>query len=297
MGMINLELYKIFYTVAKCGSLTLAAEELHMSQPAVSYAVRQLEMQLETPLFNRKHRGMELSATGGKLIYGDVERAIKLLEGAEDTLAELKKSPSGTLRIGASDTIFQYALADKIVEYRRRYPQVVIDLISDITPNVIEGLKSDKCDIGFLNLPIASDSGIVISDSIMYLNDIFIAGRRFEELKGKKLTLRELANYPLLLMEEHTVAREAFDSYAKNHGVSLKPAVEVTSWGFMKQLVVSGMGIGCIPREYSHNKLDAGQIFELDVTPEMPMRSVGMALPKHANISFALKLFIELFKK
>lgn len=294
--MVNFELYKIFYTVAKCGSLTLAADELHMSQPAVSYAIRQLEMQLKTTLFNRKHKGMELSASGGKLIVGDVEQAVKLLDGVENLLAERQKSASGTLRIGASDTIFQYVLADKIVEYSQRYPQVVIELISDVTPNIIEALKSDKCDIGFLNLPIATDNGIVVTDSIKYLNDIFIAGKKFEALKGRELSLRELQQYPLLLMEEHTVAREAFEAYIGSHNVHLKPAAEVNSWGFMKQLVASGMGIGCIPREYSLNKIADGSIFELNVTPPMPMRSVGIALPKNANMYFALKLFIDLFK-
>lgn len=294
--MINFELYKIFYTVTKCGSLTLAAEELHMSQPAVSYAIKQLEMQLGTTLFNRKHNGMELSASGGKLIAGDVEQAVKLLAGVENLLAERQKSASGTLRIGASDTIFQYVLADKIVEYSQRYPQVVIELISDVTPNIIEALKSDKCDIGFLNLPIAPDNGIVITESIKYLNDIFIAGKKFEKLKGKELSLRDLQQYPLLLMEEHTVAREAFEAYISSHNVLLKPAAEVNSWGFMKQLVVSGMGIGCIPREYSFNKIADGAIFELNVTPPMPMRSVGIALPKNSYTSFALKLFIDLFK-
>lgn len=295
--MVNFELYKIFYTVAKCGSLTRAAEELHLSQPNVSHAIRQLEMLLGTKLFTRRHKGVELSPMGGELIFGNVENAVRLLNEAEEMLAELKKNATGTLRIGASDTIFQYILSDRIVAYSLKYPQVVIELISDVTPNTIEALKSDRCDIGFLNLPIAPDNGIVITDSIKYLNDIFIAGKRFEELKDRDLTLRDLQKYPLILMEGHTVAREAFESYAKNHGVQLKPAVEVSNWGLMKQLVVSGMGIGCIPREYSLNKLGDGSIFELHVTPPMPLRSVGMALSKTPNMSFALKLFIDSFQK
>ncbi len=294
--MVNYELYKIFYTVARCGSLTLAAEELHMSQPAVSYAIRQLEVQLGTNLFNRKHKGMELSASGGKLIVGEVEQAVKLLDGVEDILAQIRNTAAGTLRIGASDTIFQYVLAEKIVEYHTLYPHVKINLLSDVTPNIIDALKSDKCDIGFLNLPVAPDNGIVITDSIMYLNDIFIAGKAFGFLRGKSVSLRSLLGYPLLLMEEHTVAREAFENYAHNHGVDFKPAVEVTSWGLMKQLVISGMGIGCIPREYSLNKLENGSIFELSVTPQMPMRSVGMAVPRGGSRSYALKLFTDLFK-
>lgn len=108
--MVNLELYKVFYTVARCGSLTKAAEELYISQPAVSQAIKQLETQLGTPLFNRMHKGMELSKQGGEVIFPDVEKALRLLGGVEDKLAEMQHSATGTLRIGASETIFSISL-------------------------------------------------------------------------------------------------------------------------------------------------------------------------------------------
>ncbi|MDE5897288.1 MAG: LysR family transcriptional regulator, partial [Clostridia bacterium] len=231
--MVNLELYKVFYTVARCGSLTRAAEELYISQPAVSQAIKQLESQLGTQLFNRVHKGMELTAQGGELVFDDVEKALKLLGGVEERLGELRRSATGTLRIGASETIFQYALSDKIVEYNKLYPQVKIELISDVSPRIIELMKTDRCDIGFLNLPAAPDDGIAIADSIMLLHDIFVAGREYAALRGKKLSVWDLQNYPLLLMEEKTVARNALDRYAESHGVTLRPAVEIDSWGFM----------------------------------------------------------------
>ena len=196
--MVNLELYKVFYTVARCGSLTKAAEELYISQPAVSQAIKQLENQLGTPLFNRTHRGMELSAQGGRLVYDNVEQALSLLNGVEDKLSKLKKSATGTLRIGASETIFQYCLADKLVEYRKLYPDVRFELLSDVSPVTIEQLKTNRCDVGFLNLPVPEDDEIRITDSIMLLSDVFIAGRAFEELRGKELSVWDLEKYPLV---------------------------------------------------------------------------------------------------
>lgn len=96
-------------------------------------------------------------------------------------------------------------------------------------------------------------------------------------------------------MEEKTVSREAVNHYGISHGVYFKPAVEVNSWGFMKRLVADGMGIGCIPREYALSKIADGSLFEVDVRPSMPARSVGMALPKNVNMTFALQSFINLF--
>lgn len=294
--MVNLDLYRVFYTVAKCGSLTKAAEELFISQPAVSQAIKQLENQLGTTLFNRTHKGMELSAQGGAIVFQDVATALKLLNGVEDKLSELKQNATGTLRIGASETIFQYMLSDKIVEYHKMYPQVKFELISDISPRTIEQLKTNKCDIGFLNLPIQDDPDIEITHSIQLLNDIFIAGEAFSHLKRKKLSVWDLKNYPLLLLEPHTIARSTFDHFTQSLGVDLQPAIEVDSWGFMKRLVVEGMGIGCIPREYALRKMNDGKLFELDVTPTMPARSVGMALLKNGNVSYALRAFINLFE-
>ncbi len=295
--MVNLELYRVFYTVARCGSLTKAAEELYISQPAVSQAIKQLEMQLGMPLFNRMHKGMKLSAQGGELIIDDVEQALRLLCSVEDKVSALRHSAQGTLRIGASETIFQYCLADHIVEYHKLYPEVKFELTSDVSPKIIEYLKADRCDVGFLNLPLEADDGIVLGETVMLLNDVFIAGEAFKELKGKKLSVWDLQKYPLLLMEEHTVSRTSFKHYTENLGLDLQPAIEVDSWGFMKQLVVDGMGIGCIPREYARNKTAQGLLFELDVEPLLPTRSVGIALPKNASMSYALRAFVNLFKK
>lgn len=295
--MVNLELYKVFYTVAKCGSLTKAAEELYISQPAVSQAIRQLESQLGTQLFKRLHKGMELTAQGGELVFKDVEKALQLLGNVENRLSELKNSATGTLRIGASETIFQYCLAEKLVEYHKIYPQVKFELLSDVSPRTIEQLKTDRCDVGFLNLPIVEDDGIVVTDSIMLLNDVFVAGKAFSQLKQTTLSVWDLQKYPLLLLEENTVARSSLDHFCQSVGVRLSPAIEVDSWGFMKKLVAEGMGIGCIPREYTLNKLADGSLFELSVTPSLPSRSVGIALPKNANMSFALRAFIALFHR
>ncbi len=295
--MVNLELYKVFYTVARCGSLTKAAEELYISQPAVSQAIKQLETQLGAPLFKRMHKGMELTEQGGKVIFADIERALKLFEGAEDKLKEIYGTPVGVLRIGASETIFQYILSEKIVEYHKLYPQVKIELIEDTTPRIIEVLKSKRCDVGFLNLPTKEDPEIEIGESIMLLDDVFIAGEAYADLKGKDLTVWDLQDYPLLLLDSTTVARASVDHFAESVGANLTPAVEVDSWGFMKQLVERGMGIGCIPRQYAQRRLREGTLFELNVTPHLPTRSVGIAVLKDAALPLALRLFARMLKR
>ena len=295
--MVNLDLYRVFYTVAKCGSLTRAAEELYISQPAVSQSVKQLESQLGVSLFNRTHRGMELSAQGGKLIFDEVERALGLLGEAENRIAQTKMSATGTIRIGASDTIFEYFLADKIVDFHERFPAVKIELMADFTPDTIEKLKADRCDIAFVNLPITVDPELELYGNCMRLNDIFIAGEKYKELADGQISLVNLKKYPLILMDKNTVSRHAIDNFFHTVGIELPPSIEVGSWDLMKRLVMRGMGIGVIPREYATHRLGTGELFEINTDLVLPVRSVGMLLPKNKPVSYAMHSFIEYFRE
>lgn len=295
--MVNLELYRVFYTVAKCGSLTRAAEELYISQPAVSQSIKQLENQLGVPLFDRRHRGMELSAQGGKIIFAEVERALELLQQAENRLAETQSSAVGTIRVGASDTIFEYFLADKIVEFHEKFPAVKIELMADFTPDTIEKLKANRCDVAFVNLPIEVDDELELEGNCMRLNDVFIAGDKYKELAQGKISLTELKKYPLILMDKNTVARRSLDNFLATLGVKLQPSIEVGSWDLMKRLVQRGMGIGVIPRVYAKGRLDNGELYEVQTDPILPARSIGMLLPKNQPASYALQSFIQCVRK
>ena len=293
--MVNLDLYRVFYTVAKSGSLTKAAEELYISQPAVSRSIKQLELQLGVSLFTRTHRGMKLSAQGGKIIFEQVERALQLLESAENCITEMKTTPTGTIRIGASDTIFEYFLADKIVDFHNRFPAVKIDLLADFSPDTIEKLKEDKCDVAFVNLPISPDPELRLHGNCMRLNDIFIAGQGFEGYKEEKNSLSSLQKLPLIFMDKNTVSRKSLDNFLSSVGVGLTPAIEVGSWDLMKRLVARGMGVGVIPKEYAIKELEDGLLFELQTDVRLPVRSVGMLLSKTAPVSYALHSFIQEF--
>jgi DNA-binding transcriptional LysR family regulator len=295
--MVNLDLYRVFYTVAKSGSLTKAAEELYISQPAVSRSIKQLELQLGVSLFTRTHRGMKLSAQGGKLIFAEVEHALNLLGEAENRLAEMKNTATGTLRIGASDTIFEYFLADKIVEFHERFPAVKIDLKADFTPDTIQRLKSDECDVAFVNLPIEADNDLKLYGNFMHLNDIFVTSEKYKKLTQGQVKISELKKYPLILMEKNTVARRSFDAFLQSNGMELEPSIEVGSWDLMKRLVMRGMGVGIIPKEYAMHRLNDHSIFELKTDVSLPVRSIGMLLPKNRQVSYALHCFIDCLKK
>ena len=226
--MVNLELYRVFYTVAKCGSLTRAADELFISQPAVSQAIKQLEGQLGVSLFNRTHRGMELSEQSGKQIFPIVERALRELDEAENKLKEMNTTATGTIRISASDTIFSYALIDKIAEYHEKYPEVKLNLINCITTETLELLKNNRCDVAFLNLPV-DDKDFVLSSVMMPLHDTFVANEKYATLSESVQPLKSMHDYPLLMLGANTVTRKAIINFSHSIGVHLHPEIECGS--------------------------------------------------------------------
>ena len=293
--MVNLELYRVFYTVAKCGSLTRAADELFISQPAVSQAIKQLEGQLGTTLFNRTHRGMELSEQGGKQIFDIVEKALAELDSAENRLKEIHTKATGTIRISASDTIFSYVLIDKIAEYHEKYPEVKLNLINCTTTETIELLKNNKCDIAFVNLPI-DDKDFTLTSVVMPLHDTFVANKRYAPLAEYVQPLKTMHDYPLLMLDQSTVTRKAIIQFSHSIGVHLHPEIECGSLELMIQLAKNGVGIACVPKEYVRRELSEDKtLFEIRTEPPLPARSVGIAFPQGQPVSYATKVFFKMF--
>ena len=291
--MANLELYKAFYTVAKCGSLTKAAEELYISQPAVSQAIKQLETQLGGTLFNRTHKGMELSETGGKQIFPLVEQALKLFEQVESKYAELKDTATGVVRICASDTVATHFLLPYIKRYHEKYQDVNLILQNGTSGETIELLKNKKGDIGFVNLPI-DDSDVNLLSSVMQLHDTFVASDRFAELETGVVELKRLQDYPLLMLELSTATRQAIVSFAHSQGIHLHPEIELASLELMAELAKSGIGIACIPREFVSHEINSGSLKEIITAPALPARAIGLCLPKGENLTFAVKEFLKM---
>ena len=295
--MVNLELYRVFYTVAKCGSLTKAAEELFISQPAVSQAIKQLETQLGGKLFNRTHKGMELTETGGKQIFSTVEKALKLFEDAESKYAELKDTATGIVRICASDTVSTHFLLPYIKEYHEKYPNVNLILQNGTSSETIDLLKNNKGDIGFVNLPI-DDSDIHLSNTVMQLHDTFVCSEKFKELTENTIDLQKLQEYPLLMLELSTATRQAIVSFAHAHGVHLHPEIELASLELMVELAKNGIGIACIPREFvGHELFEEKSLLEIKTNPALPTRAIGLALPKDQNMTYAVKEFVKMLSE
>ena len=150
---INLEYYKIFYYVAKRQSITLAAEELSISQPAVSQAVKHLEGGLGCALFVRTSKGMRLTKEG-ELLFSYVQRGYELLLSGEKKLSEMLNPESGEICIGASDMTLQFYLLPYLERFHEAHPKIRVTVTNAPTPETLQHLGDGRIDFGVVNTPI-----------------------------------------------------------------------------------------------------------------------------------------------
>ena len=189
----NLEYYKFFYYVGKLHSITLAAEELNVSQPAVSQAIRNLERELGTTLFMRTSRGVRLTAEG-QTLYGYVQRGYETIREGERKFLEMQELTSGEVCIGASDMTLQFYLLSYLEQFHEQYPKIRITVTNAPTPETLKYLQSGRIDFGVVSTPMETTKNMHVIP-VREIEDVFVAGRKFEYLKGGKLRIGTSAGY------------------------------------------------------------------------------------------------------
>ncbi len=288
---INFELYNVFYVTANCGSLTKAAKNLYISQPALSQSIKQLEEQLGGRLFVRSSKGMILTYEG-KIMYEYVKQAILLLEIAENKFSQLKELAFGEIIIGAGDSISKFYLLDYIESFIAEYPDIRIKIKNRTSNKTLSLLKQGKIDMGFVNLPI-NDRNVEVTPC-KEVSDCFVCNKNtFIKIKHK-LSMEELSEYPLIMLERKSTSRKFVDSEFKKNGISVEPVVELCSIDLIIDSVVRGMGIGCVTKEYIVEEIASGRLYEVPLQVEMPRRSLGIVTMKGAPLNFASYKFVDM---
>ena len=159
--MAQLEQYKIFASVAQNKSFGKAASELYITQPAVSQSVKQLETELGVQLFVRTARGAELTEAG-KTLYGYAEQALSTLRNGEEQLKVLKALGTGTLAIGASDTLCEHFLLPYLCDFHKKYPAIKLRITNRTSAETVRLLSYGHVDIGFINTPCEIPGGLAV---------------------------------------------------------------------------------------------------------------------------------------
>ncbi|NLL78701.1 MAG: LysR family transcriptional regulator [Clostridiales bacterium] len=267
---VNLEYYRVFYYVAKCGGLTGAAKELAISQPAVSQSVKQLERLLGVSLFTRRAKGVELTKEG-ELLLAYVSKGYEQIRLGEQRLRQMQNMELGEIRIGASDMTLQFYLLPFLERFHEKYPGIKVMVSNAPTPETLSRLRDGQIDFGVVSTPFEAGEELE-ETAVREIEDIFVAGRRFIQYKNRMLDLAELEKLPIISLERETSTRRYMDEFLAGHGVTLYPEFELATSDMIVQFSLRSLGVGSIVRDFAQDYIDSGRLFELRFNQIIPKR-------------------------
>lgn len=293
--MTNLESYKVFYKVAELKSITKTAEYMHISQPAISKTIRNLEEELNTSLFTRTRKGVVLNEAGDK-IFLNVKQAFTLLEEAEIKISEFNNMQNGTIKLGISTTLAKKYLIKYIKNFHSLYPNITIDIYTDPTKKLIESLKNGELDLIIGKFPTKKETGLnyLKLGSSKY---IFVTNVDYYSKLNKNISAQELTQYPLLLQKSPSNSRATAEKYFSNLNIKIDPIMNIGSANLLCDFLINGLGIGYVTKLYVEEEIKNKLLFELNVSPDTEQIEYGLILLDCNILPRHIKVFIDFLKK
>jgi len=283
---------QVFHTVARQLSFTKAAEQLFMTQPAVTFQVKQLEEHFSTRLFERSHGKITLTPAG-RLVMEYAERILGLSDELEKRVAELTGAVSGPLLLGASTTVAEFILPQILGEFKARYPQVQAHMSVANSETIENRVADHTLDLGIIESPahLPSVQTEVVCDDELVL--ICAPGHRLARVKS--VTPQEIVGEPFVSREVGSGTREFTDHYLRNCKVSpedLSIVMELGSPEAIKGVVETGVGVAIMSRTRVVKERKLGLLVPVPLEPRL-IRSFSMVYPREKFRSRLLTTFSE----
>ncbi len=260
---------QVFHTVARLLSFTKAAETLHMTQPAVTFQIRQLEEHFNTRLFDRTHNRISLTVAGER-VFEYAEKIIALYGEMDSRVRELTGDVSGILLIGASTTIAEYVLPGLLGEFQSRYPDVNVRLSVSNSLGIVHLVENNSVDVGIVESPVTNKN---LAVEVCWHDElVFICPPHHALASRQLIAVEDLVTLPFLCREEGSGTREVISEYLAQNGVQLQDlnlCMEFGSPESIKSAVEAGLGISIVSRATVGKELKLGTLVALPLKPPL----------------------------
>ncbi len=296
--MENLSYYHIFYTTAKTGNISRAAEELFMSQPAVSKAIKNLEGQLNTTLFFRKSRGVSLTKEG-ELLYRHIASAFSSIEEGELQLKRNQELEVGHLHIGVSTTLCKHIMLPLLQQYIQKNPHVAITIdclsSSENTSRLVEnkldlGLVAETNAVRHLTFTPLSDLSYTFVASPSYLDNLKLR----EKVDFKTHTDLFFKAAALMLMDEGNISRQHVEHYFRDHSIETGQILETSNMELLVEFAKIGLGVACVIRDLVEADIKNGTLTEIPLKQNISQRTVGFAYSQESAFNPSAEKFRQM---
>ena len=287
---INLNLYRIFYYVAKEGSISAAAKKIYVSQPAISKSLKKLEELLNVDLFYRTLTGVQLTEFGETLLFY-VENSYNSLLTAERTLLESKALERGKVSIGVPSHIGSFFLFEYIEKFKKDFPNIKIKIVSRSTNEMIEQLESHEIDFMIDSSPVDTKYNNVIVEKLVTFPNSFIANKKYDENMN---SLKDFEDEPFILPVNRSSRRKELESLLTTNNIELKNIIEIETTEMAISAAKKGFGICVIAEEAVKTELEQGQLYKLNVKEKLPDLEINIVYIENF-LPPAPRKFIDMF--
>ena len=281
---------RAFVAVYHAGQVSAAAEQLSLTQPAVTVLLRQLEEKLGVKLFDRSTRALRRTEAAAEAI-AYAERALAELEGLGAAMAELAGARRGRVRIAATSTIAQTLLPDAMRRFADRYPHVKVEL-EDLGPSeFVETLLGERVDFGIGTL----ESAVPGLKERPFLQDALVAVAPASAgfVAGKPITWKQLAALPVVTVKAGYGVRRRIDAAAETAGVRLRIVHEVSLLTTAMALAARGLGVAVVPASVLARDAAQGLVARRLTRPQVE-RNVAVIHRQERSLSPAAQAFAEM---
>lgn len=280
-----------FHAAALTGSVTAAAQRLHVSQPALTREIRELEARLGVTLFDRLPRGMQLTEAG-RLLAEFSTQIFHLAAGAESALGEFAGLIRGHVALVASHTVGVYLLPALLDKFNHRYPGVTLDLAVTNSEAVQRALMAQEGQLGWVEGPY--DTAVFDAKRIGEDEIVAVAGAGHPYARRRKLSAADLEDAQLVMRETGSGTREAVAAAYATRGLALAPAISIASAQAITRLLRLGRAISWVSRRSVTDELAAGVLVELAISDVRVVRPLQMIWRKGQALSPAARAFRDL---
>lgn len=288
-GNFDFNKYRAFYAVSEFKSFSKAAENLHISQPAISYAIKELENQLGTKLFIRDNKIVKLTENGEKLKYY-VEKAFHHLITAQHMLKEENNHLIGEVRIGIYSHVGVFYLPPLIKEFTKQYPEIKFIIYSSTTDDMMTKFKNRELDLLILHYPIFSDSNH--SEQILFqCESCFFATKEFYDTVTQN-NQKSIVEYPLLLPMRGFVTSNQLERLFKNENIILNSKIYLYTTEMTIALAKQGVGIGWGLKKSIEKELNTKELYEIPLQMNLPILTFSLGY-NEKYISDSVHCFIN----
>jgi DNA-binding transcriptional LysR family regulator len=287
--------FEYFFEVASCGTITGAAMQLHITQPALSKAIANMEEQYHCKLLNRTTKGVTLTEQG-QVLFKCIKQSYFLLNAAKNKIHELNDHSIPEVSIGAGNDITSFFVLTWLNTFKQKCPNTVIKIMEARSLDIIKAVKQGEVDIGIQHTRIQEPS--LEFYKLFEMDYCLAVGEQFRFLTGPSaVSINTLVDFPFILFPPQSVKRKHINAFFRTHNISIKPRYEAGNANLIIQMAESNMGIAIIPRLFVAAKLKAKVLYEVELKEQIPPDQVWLTWKKNTELTHSATSLLRHFKE